>query len=382
MKKIILALDSFKGCLTAEQACRAAEEGVKAADPACETWRLPMADGGEGILDVWITATKGNYREITATGPGGKPIDTRYGISADRRTALIELAAVSGLPLLSEKERNPWLATTYGAGELIRDALQQGCRRFIVGLGGSATNDAGLGMLQALGFRFRDAGGRELDRGGQVLEKVASIDTSAAHPTLREARFTVACDVRNPLYGPEGAAYVFAGQKGADKEMIARLDRGLRSLAQVIRDATGRDVASYPGAGAAGGTGAAFLAFFGAKLKPGVRLVMDFLDFAGQIAGADLIITGEGRADRQTAMGKVASGVLEEGRKAGIPVILVAGSVADTEALNIAGFQSVFSIQSGPVSLEKAMEPAYAAERLRRLVAQLVRTVDMERPGG
>lgn len=382
MKKIILALDSFKGCLTAEEACRAAEEGVKAADPACETCRLPMADGGEGILDVWITATKGVYREVTATGPAGKPVSARYGISADRQTALIELAAVSGLPLLPEKERNPWLATTYGTGELIRDALEQGCRRFIVGLGGSATNDAGLGMLQALGFRCRDARGQELGRGGQALEKVTSIDTAEIHPALREARFTVACDVRNPLYGPAGAAYVFAGQKGADKAMIARLDRGLESFAQVIHSATGRDVGAYPGAGAAGGTGAAFLAFLGAELKSGVRLMMDLLDFTGRIVGADLIITGEGRADGQTAMGKVPSGVLQEGRKAGIPVILIAGSVADTDVLNTTGFQSVFSIQSGPVSFEKAMEPAYAAECLRRLTTQLVRTLAMQRSGG
>lgn len=380
MKKIILALDSFKGCLSAREACRAAEAGVKAADPSCETLCLPLADGGEGMLDLIVEATGGVYRRLTVTGPGGQPVAAQYGISQDGRTAVIELASASGLTLLPEKERNPWLTTTYGTGELIRDALDRGCRHVIVGLGGSATNDAGLGLLQALGFRFLDTYGRELGRGGQILEKVASIDTACLHPALTQTRFTVACDVRNPLYGPEGAAYVYASQKGADKAMVARLDAGLKSLAGLINRTTGRDIGSQPGAGAAGGTGAAFLAFLHAELIPGIRLMMNLWDFGRRIAGADLIITGEGRADSQTMMGKVASGVLAEGQEAGIPVVLVAGSVADTESLNAAGFRSVFSIQPGPVSLEKALHPAYAAANLSRVVTQLVRAMTRSKP--
>lgn len=374
MKKIILALDSFKGCLTAREACQAAEAGVKAADPSCETLCLPLADGGEGMLDLVVEATRGVYRHLTVTGPGGQPVAARYGVWDDGRTAVIELASASGLTLLPEKERNPWLTTTYGTGELIRDALDRGCRHVVVGLGGSATNDAGLGLLQALGFRFLDAHGRKLGRGGQILEKVASIDTACLHPALAQTRFTVACDVRNPLYGPEGAAYVYAPQKGADKAMVARLDAGLKSLAALISRRFGRDIGSLPGAGAA------FLAFLHAELIPGIRLMMDKWQFGRRITGADLIITGEGRADRQTVMGKVASGVLAEGQKAGIPVVLVAGSVADTESLNAAGFRSVFSIQPEPVSLEEALYPAYAAANLTRVVAQVVRAITLLKP--
>lgn len=380
MKKIILAFDSFKGCLTAQEACRAAEAGVKAADPGCETLCLPLADGGEGMLDLVVEATGGVYRHLTVTGPGGQPVAARYGVSDDGRTALVELASASGLPLLPVKERNPWLTTTYGTGELIRDALERGCRHVVVGLGGSATNDAGLGLLQALGFRFLDGRGRQLGRGGQILEKVASIDTACLHPALAQTRFTVACDVRNPLYGPEGAAYVYAPQKGADQAMVARLDAGLQSLASLISRTTGRDIGSMPGAGAAGGTAAALMAFLHAELIPGIRLMMDRWEFSRRITEADLIITGEGRADRQTVMGKVASGVLAEGQKAGIPVILVAGSVTDSESLNVAGFRSVFSIQPEPVSLEKALQPTYAAANLSQVVTQLVRAMSLSKP--
>lgn len=263
------------------------------------------------------------------------------------------------------------LTTTYGTGELIRDALEQGCRRFIVGIGGSATNDAGLGMLQALGFRFRDKQGNLLGTGGRILSQVASIDTSAVHPALKGARFTIACDVHNPFCGPDGAAYVFAPQKGADAEMVKELDAGMQALALVIRSATGKDISDVPGAGAAGGMGGGFLAFLNAGLKPGIRLMLDALDFGEKIKGADLVFTGEGRADRQTAMGKVPFGVLEEARKQHIPVIVLAGCIEDTEQMNRAGFQGVFSITPGPVSLEKAMEPEFAGENIRRLVTQI-----------
>lgn len=381
MNKVVIAIDSLKGCLTSEEAGIAAVKGIKAVFPDCETLLFPVADGGEGMLDLLISATQGQYRTLTAHGPLMEPIQGRYGISGDGQTALIEMAAVSGLPLVPEGKRNPMLTTTYGTGELIRDALERGCRRFIVGIGGSATNDAGLGMLQALGFRFLDKRGNRLGTGGQILSQVAAIDTSAAHPALREAHFTVACDVHNPFCGPDGAAYVFAPQKGADSGMVQALDEGMQALSQVIISATGKDISGVPGAGAAGGMGGGFLAFLDAELKPGIRLMLDALDFGRKIKGADLIFTGEGRADRQTAMGKVPSGILEEARKQHIPVIVLAGSIADTELMNRAGFQGVFSIAPGPVSLENAMIPEVAQANISRLVTQICSVIRFSRGG-
>ncbi|MBP3518894.1 MAG: glycerate kinase [Parabacteroides sp.] len=381
MNKVVIAIDSLKGCLTSEEAGIAAVKGIKAVFPDCETLLFPVADGGEGMLDLLISATQGQYRTLPVHGPLMEPIQGRYGISGDGQTALIEMAAVSGLPLVPEEKRNPMLTTTYGTGELIRDALERGCRRFIVGIGGSATNDAGLGMLQALGFRFLDKRGNRLGTGGQILSQVAAIDTSAAHPALREAHFTVACDVHNPFCGPDGAAYVFAPQKGADSGMVQALDEGMQALSQIIISTTDKDISGIPGAGAAGGMGGGFLAFLDAELKPGIRLMLDALDFGRKIKGADLIFTGEGRADRQTAMGKVPSGILEEARKQHIPVIVLAGSIADTELMNRAGFQGVFSITPGPVSLENAMIPEVAQANISRLVTQICSVIQFSRGG-
>ena len=371
MNKIVIAIDSFKGCLTSEEAGIAVMKGIKTIFSDCEILLFPIADGGEGMLDVLISATQGKYRTLPAHGPLMELIQTQYGISGDGQTALIEMAAISGLPLVPEEKRNPMLTTTYGTGELILDALEQGCRSFIVGIGGSATNDAGLGMLQALGFRFLDKRGNLLGTGGKIMSQVASIDTSAVHPALKETRFTIACDVHNPFCGSDGAAYIFASQKGADARMVKELEAGMQALSQVIRSATGKDISNIPGAGAAGGMGGGFLAFLNAELKPGIRLMLDALDFGKKIKGADLIFTGEGRADRQTAMGKVPSGILEEARKQNIPVIVLAGSIEDADQMNRAGFQGVFSITPGPVSLENAMKPEFAKENIRRLVTQI-----------
>ena len=312
MKKIIIAIDSFKGCLTSAEAGKAAEKGIKSINPFCHTSVIPIADGGEGLLDVLITATKGKYITLSAHGPLMKMTKTHYGLSGNGRTAIIEMAAISGLPLVPMEQRNPMLTTTFGTGELIKDALNKGCRNFIIGIGGSATNDAGLGMLQALGFRFLDKSGHTLGTGGQIMEAVANIDTSGIHPALRETHFMVACDVANPFYGPDGAAYIFAQQKGADSNMVQRLDEGMQSLAEVIKKTTGKDITNYPGAGAAGGMGGGLLAFFNAELKPGTELLLKAIDFSEKIKGADLIITGEGKADQQTAMGKVPYGILKD----------------------------------------------------------------------
>ena len=372
MNKAIIAIDSFKGCLTSEEAGSAVMEGIKTIFPDCETLLFPIADGGEGMLDILTSATKGKYRTLPAHGPLMELVQGRYGISGDGQTALIEMAAVSGLPLVPEDKRNPMLTTTYGTGELILDALEQGCRHFIVGIGGSATNDAGVGMMQALGFRFYDQDGEILGKGGQILDQIVAIDFSSVHPALKDARFTIACDVRNPFSGPEGAAYVFARQKGADDAMIEKLNAGMKRFSRLIHSTTGREITEVAGAGAAGGLGGAFLAFLNAELKPGIELLLRTLKFDEKIKDADLIITGEGRVDRQSVMGKVPFGILEEANKQGIPVIVVAGSISDTEVLNKAGFRGIFSIVPSPMSLEVAMKPETAKNNISRTVAQII----------
>ncbi len=375
MRKIIIAIDSFKGSLSSAEAGQAASEGVCSIYPACETIVIPVADGGEGILNVLVSATGGKYISVHAHDPLMNWIETQYGISGDGKTALIEMAAISGLPLVPENKRNPLWTTTVGTGELIKNALEKGCREFIIGIGGSATNDAGLGMLQALGYRFLDNQGNTLFQGGQMMKDVAEIDCSNIDPALRECRFTAACDVNNPFYGENGAAYIFARQKGANDEMIKELDAGMQSLSNIIEKTTGKDISNYPGAGAAGGMGGGLLAFLNAMLKPGIKLLLETLNFHEKIAGADLIITGEGRVDKQTAMGKVPFGILEEAKKQNIPVIVIAGGIEDVPEMNQAGFSGVFSIVPGPVSLEKAMEGNYAKDNITRLVSQICNTI-------
>ena len=359
MKKVVVAMDSFKGCLSSSEAEKAVEEGIKLVCPDCEVIRFPIADGGEGILTVLVEATRGTYQKIIANDPLMRPIETTYGVSGDKRVAFIEMATVNGLPLLSETERNPMLTTTYGTGELILHAIEQGYREFVIGIGGSATNDAGVGMLQALGARFLNKDGAVLGEGGEILHRIA------------------ACDVRNPFCGPEGAAHVFARQKGADDAMIEKLDAGMQSFSRLIHSTTGREITHVPGAGAAGGLGGAFLAFLNAELKSGIDLLLQTLKFSEKIKGADLIITGEGRTDRQSLMGKVPSGILEEAKRQGIPVIVVAGSIEDTEILNQAGFQGLFSIIPSPMSLETAMKPEVAKKNICRTVAQIISLVNL-----
>ncbi len=373
MKKVVIAIDSFKGCLSSEAVEQAAGEGVLSVFPQCEVVCVPVADGGEGMLDVLLSSAKGEYVTLEASGPLMEKRMARYGISADGRTAFIEMATISGLPLVPEDERNPMLTTTFGVGELIADALSRGCKAFIIGLGGSATNDAGLGMLQALGFRFLDKSGQLLGTGGKILAEVASVDFSQVNPLLRGAHFKVACDVNNPFFGKNGAAHIFAPQKGADAAMVEALDRGLQSLSRVILEATGKDVSNLNGAGAAGGMGGGMVAFLNAVLQPGIQLLLDTIHFTDIIRDSDLIITGEGRADKQTLMGKVPSGILEAVRQQQIPVVLIAGSITDEALLCKAGFKGVFSITPSPMSLEEAMKPEVARRNVKGLVEQLCR---------
>ena len=373
MNKVIIAVDSFKGCLSSTEAEQAAKEGVLSFFPQCEVVCVPVADGGEGMLDVLLSATNGQQVLLQAPGPLMEMRRTRYGITADGHTALIEMAAISGLPLVAKEKRNPMNTTTYGVGKLIADALLRGCRNFIIGLGGSATNDAGLGMLQALGFRFLDKEGHLLGRGGRILADVASVDFSQVHPLLKEAQFKVVCDVNNPFYGKEGAAYVFAPQKGADEAMVVALDAGLQSLSRVIFEATGKDVSQICGAGAAGGMGGSMVAFLNASLEPGIRLLLDVIRFTDIIRRADLIITGEGHADRQTLMGKVPSGILEAAEQQQIPVMLIAGRISDEALLYQAGFKGVFSITPPSMPLKEAMKPEVAYRNICRFVEQFCR---------
>jgi len=373
MKKVVVVIDSFKGSISSTEAELAAEEGIRMVCPECEVVRIPIADGGEGILDVLVEALGGSYHRIIASDPMMRPIHARYGVANDGQTAIIEMAAVSGLTLLAEDERNPMLTTTFGTGELIADALNNGCRHFIIGIGGSATNDAGIGMLQALGFRFIDHKGRSLGLGsGKMMEQVYSIDCSSVHPDLDKADFTVACDVCNPFYGSQGAAFVFARQKGADDEMIETLDRGMKAFAQTIFRTTGIDLNSRPGAGAAGGLGGGLVAFLNAKLQPGIDLVLQILDFEKQIEGADLILTGEGKVDFQTTMGKVPFGVLKAAESKYIPVVVIGGIIEDPMSMLQKGFKGAFSIVPGPITLKKSMQHQFAIINVRNTVAQII----------
>ena len=373
MKKIVIASDSFKGCLSSAEVARAAEEGIRKVIRDCEVVGIPVADGGEGTTQALVTAMNGRFVSCDVHDPLMNLIRAEYGILGDGHTAVIEMASASGLTLAPPEKRNPMLTTTFGTGELIRDALQRGCRRFLVGIGGSATNDAGAGMLQALGYRFLDGNGNELGKGGQILEQIESIDSENVLPLLQEAVFTVACDVGNPFSGENGAAFVYARQKGADDAMIRQLDKGLKQFAAVIRASTGKDIDAIAGAGAAGGLGGGFLAFLRATLKPGIQIALEALDFDTRIQDADLIITGEGKLDRQTGMGKTPAGVLEAAKRQQIPVIAIGGTVEDTDALLQQGFLAVLSIQPGPVSPEQAMEASFAYRQIERTVEQIIR---------
>jgi len=337
--------------------------------------KIPVGDGGEGTVETLITAMGGEAVSCVVHDPLMRSVEATYGILGDNRTAVIEMATASGLTLVPVSERNPLRTTTYGTGELIKDAMDRGCRDFLIGIGGSATNDGGTGMLQALGFRFLDRKGNELGLGGQILNQIYEIDCSRALSQLRETSFTIACDVNNPFYGEKGAAYVFARQKGADDAMVRLLDEGLRNFAEVIKR-TGRiEIDDIPGAGAAGGLGGGFVAFLKAELKPGIQMVLDALRFDECIRGADLIITGEGKLDKQTCMGKTPCGVLQAGMRQGIPVIVMGGSVEEVEALNKSGFLAVLPLLPYPVSLEQAMDKDFTCRNIGRALEQQLRVI-------
>ena len=281
------------------------------------------------------------------------------------------MATISGLPLIRREQQNPMKTTTFGTGELIKAALEKGCTKFIIGIGGSATNDAGTGMLQALGYRFLDEYGNPLGQGGEILEKIASIDYSQRHPLLENAHFIVACDVRNPFYGPDGAAFVYARQKGADSDMTSQLDKGMRSFAQIIKKQTGKDISQIPGSGAAGGLGGGMLAFLNAELKSGADLLLEFSRFEERISDADLIITGEGSIDWQSLMGKIPGKILQVAQKHHVPVIAISGIANDLDVLKQAGFKGIYTTKPDSMPLEEAMEPGIAKQNLKNTVSYI-----------
>lgn len=374
--KVIIAIDSFKESVSSIIGSQAISEGIKEVYSDAEVLVFPLADGGEGTVEALVIGTGGKLMNVQVTGPLGEKTEAFYGVLGDGKTAVIEVAAACGLPLLTEKQRNPLKTTSFGVGELITDALEKGCREFIVGLGGSATNDAGVGMLQALGFQFKDQKNEELGYGGQYLQETNSINTEQVHPLLKKASFKVACDVNNFLYGEEGAAYIYGPQKGASNEMVEELDKGLKHFAEVVEQKMAMDIHHMQGAGAAGGLGAAFLGFLGAELQSGADLILETVGLEEQLAAADFVITGEGKMDAQTSRGKAPLGVAKLAKKHNVPVIALAGAVTEETAdLNDSGITSYFSIVNSPMSLEDAMDREVTYLNLKTTAKQLFRLV-------
>lgn len=371
--KIVIAPDSFKECASAATVAQAIALGVLRAAPEADLVLVPMADGGEGTVDALVAATSGTLIERDVTGPLGQRVTAAYGILGDGSTAVIEMAAASGLGLVPVDRRDPRIATTRGTGELMADALDHGVRKIVLGIGGSATNDAGAGMAQALGISLKDASGAELSPGGAALARLADIDDTRRHPALETCEVLVACDVDNPLCGPTGASFIYGPQKGATPRVALELDAALEHFASIVERRLGVSLLHLPGGGAAGGLGAGLAAFTGARLAPGAELVATVCRLAERMEGADLVITGEGRLDSQTANGKTPIGVARVARAQGIPVIALAGDLAEGyEALYHHGIAAAFSICPRPLPLVDAL--AHAEALLAATAEAVVRT--------
>lgn len=376
--KVIVAIDSLKGSLSSLQAGAAAKAGILRAIPDAIVSVKPVADGGEGTVTALVSGLSGRSVTIAVTGPLGETVEATYGILPDH-TAVIEMAEAAGLPLVPAEKRNPMNTTTYGVGELILHALDEGCRNFIIGIGGSATNDGGTGMLRALGCRFRKADGSEIALGAQELSELATIETEALDPRLKESHFSIACDVTNPLCGPSGASYIFAPQKGADPATVQKLDAVLAHLADMTAVTLGTDLRDQPGAGAAGGLGFAFASYLNGTLRPGVDIVLDAVLPESELRAADIVVTGEGRFDGQTAMGKAPVGIARRAKACGCKVIVLAGSVEHSGARatqqNPPLIDAVFPILPGVLTLEEAMQEDVAYENMEYTAEQVFRVV-------
>jgi glycerate kinase len=359
LKKVVIAPDSFKESLSAMEVAEALERGFRQIYPQVQYVKLPMADGGEGTVDSMVAATGGEIVRVEVTGPLGQSVSAFYGLLGEGETAVIEMAAASGLHLAPKGQRDPRITTSYGTGELILAALERGVKAIILGIGGSATNDGGAGMMQALGARLLDDQQQPLPPGGAALARLAQIDLSAVDPRLQQVSVTAACDVDNPLCGPHGASAVFGPQKGATPEMVTQLDSALNHFGRLLQQATGREVLNAPGAGAAGGMGAALLGMLNARLRPGIEIVIETLRLEEALRDADLVITGEGRLDSQSIHGKTPIGVARVAKHYGLPVIGIAGSLSkDYQVVHQHGIDAAFSVLDRVVTLEEALADA------------------------
>lgn len=372
--KVVVAIDSFKGSLSSIEAGQAVKAGVLAAHPDANVIIKPLADGGEGTTDAFIEGLGGQRIDLTVTGPMGSPVSCYYGYLEKDKTAIIEMASASGITLVPAHQKNPLTASTRGVGEMIIHALEKGCRHFIIGIGGSATNDAGIGMLKALGYSFLDEQGLDVGEGAQALGKVASIDAKNRHPLLDDCQFRIACDVTNPLCGENGATYIYGPQKGATEAQKESLDQDMAHFADVTETTLNCAFKNYPGAGAAGGLGFAFLSYLHASLSPGVELILDAINLSDALNGADIVVTGEGQLDRQTAMGKAPVGVAKLAKAHGAKVLAFSGSVTkEAVACNQAGIDAFFPILRRIVTLEEAMDPSTARSNMTASVEQVFR---------
>lgn len=372
--KVVVAIDSFKGSLSSIEAGQAVKAGVLAAHPDANVIIKPLADGGEGTTDAFIEGLGGQRIDLTVTGPMGSPVSCYYGYLEKDKTAIIEMASASGITLVPAHQKNPLTASTRGVGEMILHAPEQGCRHFIIGIGGSATNDAGIGMLKALGYSFLDEQGLDVGEGAQALGKVASIDAKNRHPLLDDCQFRIVCDVTNPLCGENGATYIYGPQKGVTEAQKESLDQDMAHFADVTETTLNCAFKNYPGAGAAGGLGFAFLSYLHASLSPGVELILDAINLSDALNGADIVVTGEGQLDRQTAMGKAPVGVAKLAKAHGAKVLAFSGSVTkEAVACNQAGIDAFFPILRRIVTLEEAMDPSTARSNMTASVEQVFR---------
>ena len=373
--KIVIAIDSLKGSLSSMEAGHAIEQGIRNVLPETKVLVKPLADGGEGTTEALVEGLGGDMVQVQVHGPLETPVNAAYGVIRESNTAIMEMAAAAGIILVG-KDKRPLDATTYGVGEMIRDAITRGCREFIIGIGGSATNDGGIGMLTALGYEFLDAEGKPAGIGAGALYKVAKICDDKVMPELKDCHFRIACDVINPLCGENGSTYIYGPQKGVTVELRDELDHAMGAYAQVVKAYNGTDYAKTPGAGAAGGLGFAFLSFLSGELLPGIELVLNAVEMDKAMEGADLVFTGEGRLDYQTAMGKAPVGIAKMAKKHGAKVIALAGAVIEgAQECNEQGIDAYFPILRQVVTLDEAMDPATARKNMVETTEQVMRLV-------
>ncbi|MDO1512171.1 glycerate kinase [Maribacter confluentis] len=371
---IVVAPDSFKECLSSKKVASAIAKSILNVMPSAEVFQIPISDGGEGLLDAILSNTEGKLVSIEVLNPLAKPIRAVYAILNDKKTAIIEMAKASGLELLSEQEKNPLITTTYGTGQLIKDALDKGCTKIIIGIGGSATNDGGKGLIKALGGKFLNANGEELPEGGGNLNQLASIDISDLDKRIGDCEILVACDVSNPLTGTNGASWVYGKQKGGSKSDLELLDANLVQYAKIIKRDVHKDIENVPGAGAAGGTGAAILAFLNGKLVNGIGLILDTIGMEDFVKKADLVITGEGKIDEQTLHGKTIAGIAKMAQQYHVPVIILTGKIGNRiEGLYKIGVSAIYAIANQPMSLDNAIKDAPIL--LQESTANIMRTI-------